>query len=168
MSPDLFDRTDWPALAQQSAALVELRALLNPQHPIARALCGVLHFLDAVGDEAQKRGYTLPIETAPLQSALPVMTLHLPVLFCPDQENVIDSNAYPTPQMAATALAELARDHEANLDELLPHGTSEPLVTLQQLYMKGQLPFSAELKDIEVFIPTQADFPLTSSAVVHG
>lgn len=164
MKPDLFARTDWPALAQQTAALVELRAVLNPQHPVAHALCGVLHFLDAVGDAARERGYTLPIDIAPLTSDLPLLTMQLPVLYCPDQEEVIDCAAYTDSTLAGAALLDLAREHDATLDDLLSKGaTCDSAAALQKLYEDGQINFSSELKHLEFHLPKTNDEPSTWS-----
>ena len=164
MKPDLFARTDWPSLAQQSAALVELRAVLNPHHPVTQALGGVLHFLDAVGDAARERGYTVPIDIAPLQSGLPLLTMQLPVLYCPDQEEVIDAVAYTDSTLAEAALLQLARDHDGTLDDLLNGGaTCDPAAALQKLYEDGQINFSSELKHLEFHLPKTNDEPSTWS-----
>jgi len=60
-----LDRVDWNLLYQQKLALLRVLDRMDRDTPTADALCGVVHLLDALQDDAAEAGrWTFPGESA--------------------------------------------------------------------------------------------------------
>ena len=57
--------TDWQALAEQKAALVDLRATLSEEGARYGKLSGLIHFLDALMDSAEADEFLVVFLTDP-------------------------------------------------------------------------------------------------------